>query len=466
MKKEFDPYQNYLQTRDKIGYIERSKATEEDYENLGFKSGLEVHQQLKTEKKLFCKCPARNYHDDNDYDTEILRRVRPTLSELGEYDGTSLMEFKTRKQILYRINSQSACTYEFDDAPPFFINKQALDIALQITLMYNMNLVGEVHIMRKQYLDGSYAAGFQRTAILGVGGEIQLKNKKVELFQLSIEEDSSREILDRGHLRIFKPDRFGTPLVEIVTKPQLLTPDELKEACETISYINRSTDKVNTGMGAARQDVNVSCKGGTRIEIKGVSHISWIPELSHVEVFRQWALLQLKDDLNQRCAKPANWKITYSELDTEKFQNKSLKKAKENKYKVYAVKLPNFKGILSHFTQPGKSFANEIEDRLQVIACLNDDFMFHSEEFQNTISEKDKTKIIDILNLDIDKDAFAIFWAPKEDVEVALETIEERCKLAFEGVPPETRKSFEDGTTAFERVLPGADRMYPDTDSA
>jgi glutamyl-tRNA(Gln) amidotransferase subunit E len=37
--------------------------------------------------------------------------------------------------------------------------------------------------------------------------------------------------------------------------------------------------------------------------------------------------------------------------------------------------------------------------------------------------------------------------------------------MAFEGVPNETRKSFEDGTTIFERVLPGADRMYPDTDS-
>jgi glutamyl-tRNA(Gln) amidotransferase subunit E len=44
--------------------------------------------------------------------------------------------------------------------------------------------------------------------------------------------------------------------------------------------------------------------------------------------------------------------------------------------------------------------------------------------------------------------------------------VEERCKMAFEGVPNETRKSFENGTTIFERVLPGADRMYPDTDSA
>ena len=48
----------------------------------------------------------------------------------------------------------------------------------------------------------------------------------------------------------------------------------------------------------------------------------------------------------------------------------------------------------------------------------------------------------------------------------ALETIEERCRIAMDGIPNETRKAFPDGTTIFERVLPGPDRMYPDTDSA
>jgi glutamyl-tRNA(Gln) amidotransferase subunit E len=63
-------------------------------------------------------------------------------------------------------------------------------------------------------------------------------------------------------------------------------------------------------------------------------------------------------------------------------------------------------------------------------------------------------------------DAQAIIWGADEDIKTALETIEERCLMAFEGVPNETRKSLPDGTTIFERVLPGPDRMYPDTDSA
>ena len=134
------------------------EMTAEDYRDLGMKSGLEIHQQLLTEKKLFCRCPAGHYSDE--YDAEILRHMRPTLSELGEYDGTALMEFKTKKNITYRINHQTVCTYEMDDTPPFEINPQALDSALQIAQLMNYKMVGEIHIARKQYLDGSIPTGF------------------------------------------------------------------------------------------------------------------------------------------------------------------------------------------------------------------------------------------------------------------------------------------------------------------
>ena len=64
-----------------------------------------------------------------------------------------------------------------------------------------------------------------------------------------------------------------------------------------------------------------------------------------------------------------------------------------------------------------------------------------------------------------ENDAQVIFWGPEEDMRTALETIHERCCLAFDGVINETRKALKNGTTVFERVLPGPDRMYPDTDS-
>ena len=189
MKKKFDAHKNYESTRKKIKYVSRKEATQKDYDRIGFMSGLEVHQQLDTKKKLFCNCPAGLFNKSDDYNAELIRHMRPTLSELGEYDGTALMEFKTKKEIIYRVKNDTTCTYEVDDTPPFPLNRQALDIAIEISLLSKQNIVGEVHITRKQYLDGSIPTGFQRTAIIGVEGEIQLKHKKIRLIQLSLEED-------------------------------------------------------------------------------------------------------------------------------------------------------------------------------------------------------------------------------------------------------------------------------------
>jgi glutamyl-tRNA(Gln) amidotransferase subunit E len=429
-------------------------------------SGLEVHQQLATKEKLFCHCPCGVFHKNGAYDAEVIRHMRPAMSELGGYDGTALMEFKTRKNIIYHINNETSCTYEVDDTPPFKINPEALGIALKISLMCKLNIVGEVHITRKQYLDGSIPTGFQRTAILGVNGQIQLKNKKVNLIQLSIEEDSCREIADVGHERWYKTDRLGMPLIETVTAPELNTPDELREAAEYIRFLNRSTGLVRTGMGAGREDVNVSCRGGSRVEIKGVAHNKWIPDLSHNEAFRQWALLHIKKELENRISKES-WKMQHKHIELHQFNftYQPLLACKDRGHQVIAINLPGFKNLLSHFTQPEQVFANEISQRLKVIACIEHPNLIFSEQEEELVSKTDFDAIRKLLNSNED-DAQLIIWGSEDDMPTALETVEERCLMVFDGVPNETRKSFPDGTTIFERVLPGADRMYPDTDSA
>ena len=466
MKRDLSPADNYKKTRKAVGYVPLHKASQADYDRVGFKAGLEVHQQLKTEKKLFCNCPARVYNTFDDYDAEIIRHMRPTLSELGEYDGTALMEFKTRKTIIYRIKNETACTYDIDDTPPFPINKQALDIALEIALLCKLNIVGEVHITRKQYLDGSIPTGFQRTAILGVEGEIRLRNKTIRLIQLSIEEDSCREVSDIGHVRTYQTDRLGIPLIETVTYPDFVNPDEVREGAEYIRFLSRSTGKVRTGIGAGREDVNVSCRGGTRVEIKGVSHNKWIPEITHNEVFRQWALLKIREILNTRVRNPDKWRIHHQFLNVGDLDSfcEPLNLAEENNYKIAVVNLPEFKNILSHFTQPGKMFANELSDRLKVIACIEKPNLLHSEQIEENLPDALLQRIMDRVNSK-PNDAQLLIWGPDDDIPTALETIEERCRMAFERVPNESRKSLEEGTTIFERVLPGPDRMYPDTDS-
>jgi glutamyl-tRNA(Gln) amidotransferase subunit E len=461
-----DPRRNYELTRKAIGYVDRKSATLKDYRRIGFKSGLEVHQQLKTKSKLFCRCPAGIYHEDEDYSAELIRHMRPTLSELGVYDGTALMEFKTKKEIHYRINNQTACTYEVDDTPPFPIDREALEIALEISILSKLNIVGEVHITRKQYLDGSIPTGFQRSAILGVEGRIMLRNKEVRLIQLSIEEDSCREISDVGHVRIYKTDRLGMPLIETVTYPDMETPDELAEAAEYIRFLNRSTGKVRTGIGAAREDVNVSCEGGTRVELKGVAHISWIPEISHNECFRQYALLHIRSKLRDKIKDLSAWKLTWKEIDfaSPGLISKPVRLALENGFRVIAINLPGCSGILSHFTQPGHVFADELSDRLKVIACIEKPNMTSSEDLNPVLTPKEFSKLAAFLKAS-DDDAQLLIWGPPSDIPTAIETIDERIKLAFDCVPNETRKTFANGTSIFERVLPGRDRMYPDTDS-
>lgn len=458
---------NYIETQKRIGYTPRKQTQPETYEKLGFMCGLEVHQQLKTDKKLFCHCPAGIFQEKGQFHAEVIRHMRPTLSEMGGYDGTALMEFKTKKTIIYRIANETTCTYDVDDTPPFKINKQALQIALEIALLLKTNIVGELHITRKQYLDGSIPTGFQRTGIVSIEGQIPLRNKLVRVIQLSIEEDSCREISDIAHVRVYTTDRLGMPLIETVTYPDMKTPDEAYEAAQYIRFLNRSTGKVRTGIGAAREDVNVSITGGTRVEIKGVSRISSIPELVHNEAFRQKSLLEIKNDLITRIPQWKEWKKSYVIIsgNNAAASSNEVSETLNKNYPLVAVNLPGFKGILSFFTQPGRMFADEISDRLKVIACIEKPNMTHSESLDNDSNSINFKYICKLLHAK-NEDAQILLWGPEADIPTALETIEERCRMAFIGVPNETRKSLENGTTMFERVLPGADRMYPDTDSA
>jgi glutamyl-tRNA(Gln) amidotransferase subunit E len=438
--------------------------TPEDYQKVGFKSGLEIHQQLLTTKKLFCRCPAGYY--SKGFDAEILRHMRPTLSEMGVYDGTALMEFKTKKDIVYRINRHSVCTYEMDDTPPFLMNDDALDVALGIGMLFNCNIVDELHIARKQYLDGSIPTGFQRTAIYALDGWVPYKEKRVKIVQMSIEEDSCREVSDIGHERVYKTDRLGMPLIETVTEPAMKTPQEVADVAWILSNTVRSTHKVRRGIGAAREDVNVSVFGGTRIEIKGVSKISLIPLLTYHEAMRQWNLLRLKEELNRRGITEETFKA--ESFDITKILRKPnyapLKNAVEKGYKIKCVVMKGYAGLLRWQTQTDTYFSKEISDRVRVIACLTTiPNILHSDSRGDNILSSEWTAIRKNSNAS-ENDTVVIVWGTNEDADTAVKEIIIRAKEATIGVPSETRQALSDGTNGFERILPGADRMYPDTD--
>lgn len=436
------------------------------YRDLGFKCGLEIHQQLDTEKKLFCRCKAVLHKDEPS--ATILRHMRPTLSELGEYDGTALMEFKTKKEVVYQLYNDTICTYEMDDTPPFKLNKQALDIGLEIALLHNCSIVDELHISRKQYLDGSIPTGFQRTGIIGIEGWVPYKNRKIGIIQIGLEEDACREISDVGHKIVFKTDRLSIPLVEVVTHPDILTPVEAGEVARLIGRLMRATGKVRRGLGSTRQDVNVSIKGGTRVELKGVPKLQYIPIAVAIEAERQKALLDIKDELRLRGITD---KTIHGESKdvTSIFKNtscKELKKAIKSRKRIYGIVLRVFAGILDIKTQPGKVFGDEISGRVRVIACLdnmpNIVYSNHFEEFG--LSKKEINNLKKMFNAKA-TDAIVLVWGNKEDCKTAVKEIKIRAIDATKGVPSETRQVFADGSNDFERILPGPNRMYPDTDS-
>jgi glutamyl-tRNA(Gln) amidotransferase subunit E len=410
--------------------------------------------------------------------------MRPTLSELGVYDGTALMEFKTRKHIIYLLNRENTCTYEMDDTPPFPVNQGAVDVAIEQCLMLGCDIVDEVHIARKQYLDGSIPTGFQRTAIVGVNGTLPFRGRSLSITQVSVEEDSCREVSDKGHLIVWRTDRLGMPLIETVTGPDLRTPDEVEEAILLVGRVCRSTRHVRVGMGASRQDVNVSVRGGRRVEIKGVPKAGWAPRLVHGEAWRQVNLLALRDELHRRGIRgPGDVRVETTEV-TGFVGSSSLAPLRSESwewwvrsqgrrpefelglgpFRVLAVRLPGLAGTLGWPTQPGRTFADELAGRVRVIAGLDQlPILFHSEGWPREAGEH-LARLRASAGCQ-ERDGLVLVWGPERDVQTAADEIRLRYADATDGVPNETRQPFADGSTDFERILPGPDRMYPDTDS-
>ncbi|MBN1593811.1 MAG: Glu-tRNA(Gln) amidotransferase subunit GatE [Candidatus Coatesbacteria bacterium] len=443
--------------------------SDEEYQKLGLTSGIEIHQQIKTDKKLFCRCPVI-LHKDNNFDAVVVRHMRPTLSELGEYDGTALMEFKTKKEVVYQLYHDCVCTYEMDDTPPFLINQDAVDIAIAIAMLLGCTQIDEIFITRKQYLDGSIPTGFQRTCIVGIDGEIRCKGKPIHIRQLGLEEDACREVSDIGHRITYKADRLGMPLIEVVTERDMVTPREVQDVAEQIGTCIKAAGLAHRGSGSVRQDVNVSINGSTRVEIKGVPRVGLIGPLVHYEALRQKHLLEIRDELKSRGVTKENlkfWTLDVTEMMDELGSGVIIEHLDVGPgNRIVAMGLGKFGGLLRKELQPDKTFGYEISQRIMVIACLDgepnimwDDGAKRTGDINNEPWER----LFTALEASSD-DAVILVWGNKADVKTAVEETRLRLEDAIDGVPNETRQAKPDGTTGFERILPGPDRMYPDTD--
>ena len=436
-----------------------------DYKKIGLLCGLEIHQQLDSSTKLFCRCPNL-LQGTRKPDFTLKRFMRPVLGEMGTYDEAMLTEYEKGMDVTYECYNDVICTYELDETPPFECNNEAKTIAIEIGLLLNSNIIEEMHVCRKNYLDGSVPCGFQRTMILAKDGYVKLENgKKIGIDVLCLEEDAARKIKTENKTNYFRLDRLGIPLVEVTTKPDINDPDECREAAERLGLL-LWTSKVKKVLGSIRQDINVSIREGTRVEIKGVQKLDWIPLLINHEISRQLKLVEIKDELEKRglkkdtaIQKPKDLTKALSNTKSN-FISKGIKSGK----KFYGINFSGFKGIFGKELMEDYRFGTEVSSKVKSISGLKG--IIHSDEDLKNykLSNEDIDKINNQLNSD-DNDCFVLVLGTQNEVDKAIKVIVKRGKYSFEGVPPETRRALENGNTEFLRELHGGARLYPDTDS-
>ncbi len=435
-----------------------------NYEELGLRVGLEIHQQLDTKHKLFCDCPTK-LASSLTPTAEIVRYLRATKSEIGEIDPAALYEMQRGRKIIYQVPQGHACLVELDEEPPHELNREALAIAIAIAKALHSTILDEVHVMRKIVIDGSNPTGFQRTAIIAIGGYVDDEEGRVGIQTICVEEDAARKVDEGPGYVKYNLDRLGIPLIEIATTPNIKSPEQALRVAFKIGLIMRLTGKVKRGIGTIRQDLNVSIKNGVKTEIKGVSKLELIPKVIKYEVMRQLKLLEIKEELKRRGL--SEDELSYEIYDiteiVRKSKSKLIRRLIEKGNKVYAIKLPKLSGILKIEVQPSRRFGTELSDYAKAWGGVGG--LIHSDELPGYgIDEEVTNEIYKYLGLKKGVDAFAFVISDKERAQRALRAVIDRVKYALKGVPKETRGANPDGTTRYLRPQPGAARMYPETD--
>lgn len=433
-----------------------------NYGKIGLKCGIEFHQMLETKEKLFCHCPTKIKKDKPDY--TFVRRLRPTMSEMGEIDRAALFEFEKCVEYLYQGYHGNTCLVEMDEEPPHDLNREALETALLIALMLNSTPLDEIQVMRKIVIDGSNTTGFQRTALVAIGGSVKIEGKIIPIQTICLEEDAARKMEEQKSRVVFRLDRLGIPLIEIATAPVIKSPEEAEKVAYRIGQLLRITGRVKRGLGTIRQDLNISIRDGAKIEVKGVQRLDLISKVIQYEALRQLRLLEIRDELLKRKITKNDLKPNFTDV-TEVFKetrSRIISRGLAKGYDVLAIKLPGFRGLIGKEIQPGRRLGTEFADRARFFGGVGG--IFHSDELPAYgINIHEIEKVAEILKLGKD-DAFVIVVAPHENAVKALNAVLERAKEALEGVPEETRAANPDGTTKFARPRPGAARMYPETD--
>ena len=424
-----------------------------DYEALGLVAGLEIHQQLDTETKLFCNCPTER-REPTESVRSFSRYLHPTKSELGELDDAALEESRVDREFEY-LAFDTTCLVEEDEEPPGRLDREALETALEIAALLDCTVVDRAHIMRKIVVDGSNTSGFQRSTLVATDGEIETDDGSVGIADMLLEEESAARVEERDDGVTYALDRLGIPLVEIGTEPDIRTPQQARQAAERLGMLLRSTGKVKRGLGTIRQDVNVSIEEGARVEMKGVQSLDDIDDLVRGEVARQTELIGIAEELRANDAAvgdPTDVTPVFEDTDSGVIAGAGA---------VRAVRLEGFDGLVGREIQPDRRLGTELSDHAKRHGAGG---IFHTDELPAYgVTDAEVEALRESVEAG-ESDAVALVAADAEVAETAIDAVADRARTAIDGVPEETRGANEDCTSRYLRPLPGAARMYPETD--
>lgn len=391
----------------------------------------------------------------------VTRRLRAVVGETGEIDIAAAQEAMKGKNYFYECNDENVCMIDLDEEPPRNMREETLNVAIQVGKLFKAQFVDEVQVMRKTVVNGSNTTGFQRTALVAMNGHIDTSSGKISIPTILLEEDSARTIKEEDRHTVYRLDRLGIPLLEISTGPDIHTPLQCAQVAEQIGKLLRSC-KVKRGLGTIRQDVNVSIIGGTRVEIKGAQDLALLPKLVELEALRQEKLLEIKKELEKRGVKGVMTQIQDLTATLSSSKSTIISGALKSTGVIKGIRVQGCKGILGWEIQPKRRLGTELSDRAKIAAGVKG--IFHSDELPNyEITQAE----VDLVARKLEcgpQDAFVIVAATPEKCEKALCAAIQRLNDATKGVPKEVRTAKEDGTTTFIRMMPGAARLYPETD--
>ncbi len=219
---------------------------QESGEMTGVKIGLEIHVPLNTRQKLFCDCPTNYYELDTP-----------------------------------NVNICPVCT-GMPGAKPWPINERALESAVMVAKLLSCKVsTDNKFVKRKHYDYPDLPSGYQRTSEpVGVDGSLG----GVGIWEIHFEEDPGRYDLAAGHVDY---NRSGVPLIEIVTAPDMHSPDEVRVFLKELINLLKYTERIVEAGGVMRADCNISLGGGNRVEIKNINSIKGAYKAISYEIIRQ-----------------------------------------------------------------------------------------------------------------------------------------------------------------------------------